>query len=271
MTKGACIVDFYQVTAALYDRTFGRAELEGERGDVAFYVEEARQAGSPVLELACGTGRVLIPVAEAGLTVVGLDSSAAMLSIAQEKIAKLPDATQQRIELVEGDMRSFALDQRFKLIMIPFRSFLHLMTPADQRQALGCIRDHLADDGRLVFNIFDPRLETIAAHLGTLGAALKRDRELTHPETGRRVVVWEARHYDPAQQIIEEERIFEELDADGRVVAKTYAPLTLRWVYRYEMQHLLELSGFAVEALYGSYERGPFRHGGEQIWVARRG
>ena len=244
MTKGACIVDFYQVTAAFYDRTFGRAELEGERGDVAFYVEEARQAGSPVLELACGTGRVLIPVAEAGLTVVGLDSSAAMLSIAQEKIAKLPDATQQRIELVEGDMRSFALDQRFKLIMIPFRSFLHLMTPADQRQALGCIRDHLADDGRLVFNIFDPRLDTIAAHLGPLGAALKRFRELTHPETGRRVVVWEARHYDPAQQVIEEERIFEELDADGRVVAKTYAPLTLRWVYRYEMQHLLELSGF---------------------------
>ena len=67
------------------------------------------------------------------------------------------------------------------------------------------------------------------------------------------------------------ERIFEELDADGRVVAKTYAPLTLRWVYRYEMQHLLELSGLAVEALYGSYERGPFRHGGEQVWVARRG
>ena len=136
MTKGVCIVDFYQVAAAFYDRTFGRAELEGERGDVAFYVEEARRAGAPALELACGTGRVLIPVAEAGLTVVGLDSSAAMLSIAQEKIAELPDTTQRRIELVEGDMRSFALDQRFKLIMIPFRSFLHLMTPAAQRQAL---------------------------------------------------------------------------------------------------------------------------------------
>ena len=263
-------MDFYQVAAAFYDRTFGRAELEGERGDVAFYVEEARQAGAPVLDLACGTGRVLIPAAEAGLTVVGLDSATAMLAIAQEKIAKLPDATQQRIELVEGDMRSFALDQRFKLIMIPLRSFLHLMTPADQRQALGCIRDQLADDGRLVFNIFDPRLDMIAAHVGTLGHALQKDDEFTHPETGRRVVVWVSRHYDPAQQIIEEEHIFEELDVDGRVVAKTHVSLAGRWVYRYEMQHLLELSGFAVEALYGSYERGPFRHGGEQIWVARR-
>ncbi len=264
-------MDFYQVAAAFYDCTFGREGLEGERSNVAFYVEAARQAGSPVLELACGTGRVLIPVAAAGLTVVGLDRSTAMLAIAQEKIAELPDATQQRIELVEGDMRSFSLDQRFKLITIPSRSFLHLMTPADQRQALGCIRDHLADDGRLVFNIFDPRLDKIVAHLGTLGSALQKDSEFRHPETGRRVVVWVTLHYDPTQQIIEEERIFEELDADGRVVAKTYAPLTLRWVYRYEMQHLLELSGFAVEALYGSYERGPFRYGGEQIWVARRG
>ena len=263
-------MDFYQATAAFYDPNLGQAAHKGEGGDVAFYVEEARRVGSPVLELACGTGRVLLPVAEAGLMVVGLDSATAMLAIAREKIARLPDAAQQRIELAEGDMRSFSLDQRFKLIMIPFRSFLHLLTPADQRQALGCIRDHLADDGRLVLNIFDPRLETIAAHLGTLGAALKKFREFTHPETGRRVVVWEARHYDPVQQIIEEEHIIEELDADGRVVAKTFAPLRLRWVYRYEMQHLMELSGFAVEALYGSYERGPFRHGGEQIWVARR-
>ncbi len=264
-------MDFYQVAAAFYDRTFGRAELEGEHGDVDFYVEEARRAGSPRLELACGTGRVLIPVAEAGLAIVGLDSATAMLAIAQEKIATLPGATQQHIELVEGDMRSFALDQRFKLIMIPARSFLHLMTTADQRQALGCIRDHLADDGRLVFNIFDPRLDMIAVHVGTLGHALQKDSEFTHPDTGHRMVAWVTRHYDPAQQIIEEEHIIEALDADGRVVAKTYAPLTGRWVYRYEMQHLLELSGFAVEALYGSYERGPFRHGGEQIWVARKG
>ncbi|MAG37245.1 MAG: SAM-dependent methyltransferase [Dehalococcoidia bacterium] len=265
------MMDFYQVASAFYEHTFGRAELEGERGDVAFYVEEARKAGSPVLDLACGTGRVLTPVAEAGLTVVGLDRSPAMLSTAREKIARLPHETQQRIELVEGDMRSFSLDQRFNLIMIPFRSFLHLMTPEDQRQALGCMRDHLADDGRLVLNIFDPRLDVIAAHLGPRGPALQKDTEFTHPETGRRVVVWEARRYDPERQVLKEDRIFEEIGDDGRVVARTYAPLAARWVYRYEMQYLLELSGLAVEALYGDYERGPFRSGGEQIWVTRKG
>ena len=106
-------MDFYEAAADLYDHTFGRAELEGERGDVAFYVQEARQARfSPVLELACGTGRVLIPIAHAGVPVVGLDSSPVMLSAARKKVARLREATRQRIELVA-------------LVIIPFCSFLH--------------------------------------------------------------------------------------------------------------------------------------------------
>ncbi len=261
-------MDFYHTAADLYDSTFGQAELEGERGDVAFYVEEARRAGSPVLDLACGTGRVLIPIAHAGVPVVGMDSSPAMLAAARKKITRLPEETRQRIELVEGDMRSFSLDRRFDLVIIPFRSFLHLMTPADQRQALGRVREHLTDGGRLVFNIFDPRLEMIASHLGQ-PAALEKESDFTHPETGRQVVEWVRRRFDAANQTIDEERIFEELEA-GQVVSRTHAPISLRWVYRYEMEHLLELSGFVVEALYGGFDRGPFRHGGEQVWVARR-
>ena len=262
-------MDFYHTAADLYDSTFGRAELDGERGDVAFYVEEARQTASPVLDLACGTGRVLIPIAHAGVPVVGVDSSPAMLSAARKKVARLPEATRQRVELIEGDMRSFCLGRRFDLVIIPFRSFLHLMTPADQRQALGRIREHLADGGRLVFNIFDPRLEMIASHLGQ-PAALEKESEFTHPETGRQVVEWVRRRFDAASQTIDEERVLEEVQ-DGQVVSRTHAPISLRWVYRYEMEHLLELSGFAVEALYGGFDRGPFRHGGEQVWVARRG
>ena len=262
-------MDFYHTAAGLYDSTFGRAELDGERGDVAFYVEEARQTASPVLDLACGTGRVLIPIAHAGVPVVGVDSSPAMLAAARKKAARLPEATRQRVELIEGDMRSFSLGRRFDLAIIPFRSFLHLMTPADQRQALGRVREHLADGGRLVFNIFDPRLEVIASHLGQ-SASLEKESEFTHPETGRQVVEWVRRRFDAASQTIDEERVLEEVQ-DGRVVSRTHAPISLRWVYRYEMEHLLELSGFAVEALYGGVDRGPFRHGGEQVWVARRG
>ena len=194
-----------------------------------------------------------------------------MLASARKKLARLREATRQRIELVEGDMRSFSLDRRFDLVIIPFRSFLHLMTPADQRRALGRIREHLTDDGRLVFNIFDPSAGHDRFPSRTPRPPPGEGRASSPiPETGHQVVEWVRRRYDAANQTIEEERIFEELEAGGRVVSRTPAPLALRWIYRFEMEHLLELSGFTVEALYGGFDRGPFHHGGEQVWVARR-
>jgi SAM-dependent methyltransferase len=256
--------DYEETYAAYYDY-----RATGLEGDVPFYVEEAQRAGSPVLELGCGTGRILIPVAQAGVEVVGLDLSRPMLTIARKKIAALEAETQRRIEVVEGDMRRFSLGRRFKLAMIPYRAFLHLLTPEDERQALACIREHLTEDGRLVFNIFDPRLDIIAEHSSSFGTALKKVSEFIHPETGHRFVIWDTRQYDVEQQVIKQYFIHEALDADGRAIAKFYTPLTLRYVFRWEMQHLLELCGFQVEALYGDFGRGPFRYGGEQIWVAR--
>ncbi|HIJ64487.1 MAG TPA: class I SAM-dependent methyltransferase [Candidatus Hydrogenedentes bacterium] len=257
----------------MYDRAdaaFYDYYSTGLEGDVAFYVEEAQKAGAPVLELGCGTGRTLIPVAQSGIEIVGLDRAPAMLAICRDKIAKLSPETQRRIDILEGDMRDFSLARRFKLVTIPYRAFLHLLTVEDQRSALRCIHDHLEDDGRLILNIFDPRLDIITAHLGPLGSAVKKLDEFTHPDTGRHVLVSDTRTYTPESQLIEQCWIFEELDDQGTVVAKRYTPMTLRYVYRYEMQHLLELCGYAVEALYGDFQRGPFRYGGEQIWVARK-
>ena len=257
--------EYDRADAAFYD-----AYSTGTGGDLPFYVEEARKAGSPVLELGCGTGRILIPAAEAGLTVTGLDRAPAMLAVARQKIARVDAATRGRITLVEGDMRAFSLGQRFNLIMIPYRAFLHLLTVEDQRQALGCIREHLAAGGRLVLNIFDPRLDIIVIQQGLVGVAQKKTDEFVHPETGRRVIMWTTVQYDLERQIIEEERIFEEVDGEGKMVSRTYNLLTLRFIYRYEMQHLLELCGFQVEALYSDFQRSPFRAGAEQVWVARR-
>jgi SAM-dependent methyltransferase len=257
--------DYEQAYAALYEY-----RATGLDGDVQFYVEEAQRAGSPVLELGCGTGRILIPVAQAGVAITGLDLSVPMLDIARRKVAALDADTQDRIELVEGDMRRFSLGRRFELAMIPFRAFLHLLTPEDERQALECIREHLTDGGLLILNIFDPRRDIIAAHSGPFGTALKKVSEFIHPETGHRFVVWDTREYDAERQVIRQYFVHEELDDEGRVISKTYAPLTLRYVYRYEMQHLLELCGYKIEALYGDFRRGLFRYGGEQIWVTRR-
>lgn len=243
----------------------------GLPGDVEFYVEEARKVGSPVLELGCGTGRILIELAKASLEVAGLDRSPDMLAIAERKLADLDAEVRQRVELVQGDMRAFSLGREFKLIAVPYRAFLHLMSPADERQALACIRDHLADDGRLVLNVFDPRLDLIAAHDTPLGSALKKHADFVHPDTGIRVVVWESWKCDPGRQIVEEDRIVEEIDERGRTLSRTHTPLRWRYVFRQEMEYLLEIAGFKVEALYDDFQRGPYRYGKEQIWIAGKG
>ena len=258
---------------AEYDRTdagFYDSLSTGLDGDEAFYVEEARKANGPVLEIGCGTGRIIIPIAESGISVVGLDNSAPMLDIARGKTAGLPDETRRRIQIVEDDMRTFHLDQRFDLAIMPYRAFLHMMTVDDQRMALTRIRDHLEEDGRLVFNVFDPSLEIIAAYMNRPRGTLSHIGSIRHPDTGRRVMIYDTRQYDSAEQTLEEYRFFEEVDDEGRVVSKTVTPVILRYVYRFEMQHLLELCGFGVEALYGDFRRGPFEHGNEQVWVARR-
>lgn len=256
-----------------YDRT--DADLydsysTGLDGDEAFYVEEAKKADGPVLEIACGTGRIMIPIAESGVSIVGLDRAPAMLEVARRKIAALPEEPRRRMQIVEGDMRTFSLERRFPLAIIPYRAFLHLMTADDQRRALACIREHLADGGRLVFNVFDPSIELIAAYMRPPRGTLNHLGSFTHPSTGRRVMVSDTRRYDPLEQTLEEHRFFEEVDDEGRVLSKTTTPLNLRYVHRFEMQHLLERCSYEVEALYGDFRRGPFRHGNEQVWVARR-
>jgi SAM-dependent methyltransferase len=242
----------------------------GLEGDTAFYAEEARRAGSPVLELGCGTGRTLFPMAQAGVSVVGLDRSPEMLAVARRKLAALDTATQAHVRLVEGDMRDAALGERFRLVTIPYRAFLHLLTVDDQRQTLARVREHLVEGGRLALNVFDPRLDIIATHTGGVGTSPHKAAEFRHPDTGARMLVWDTRQYDPETQLLEQEFIVEELDAAGRVTSKTYSPFRIRYVHRYEMQHLLELCGFAVEALYGDFARGPFRYGGEQVWIGRK-
>ena len=257
--------EYDRTDASLYD-----SFSTGLDGDEAFYVEEAARADGPVLEIACGTGRIMIPIAESGVPIVGLDRAPAMLEVARRKVAALPDDTRRRIHTVEGDMRTFSLERRFPLAIIPYRAFLHMMTPDDQRLALTRIREHLTDRGRLVFNVFDPSIEIIAAYMRPLGRSLSHMGSFSHPETGRRVMVSGTRRYDPQEQTLEEHRFFEEVDDEGRVLSKTTTPVYLRYVHRFEMQHLLELCGYEVEALYGDFRRGPFQHGHEQVWVARR-
>jgi len=254
--------DFYD--PAVYD-----ASAAGAPDDVDFYLKLAREAdaaGQTVLELACGTGRVAIPIARQGICVVGLDRSPAMLGRAREKSAGI-----STVRWVEGDMRDFDLPQRFGLAMIPFRSFQHLLTVADQLSCLACIYRHLAPGGRLALHIFNPDIVRIAGWLTTRrGCAQQLEGEYTHP-SGRRARRWELPSYRTSEQGLDVTFADEQLDDDGAVVSRIYRDMKLRYTFRYEMEHLFARSGFEIEALYGDFSCAPFDDRSvEQVWLARR-
>ncbi len=250
--------------AELYDADYA----DYKTGDVEFYVEEAVKRGKPMLELACGTGRITIPTATAGIEVTGLDISPDMLAVARRKVAKLDPEVAGRITLLQGDMRDFQLDRKFDLVTIPFRAFICLMTVEDQKATLVNVRNHLNPNGKLILNFFDPDLREVLDHSDRLRNVQKLMNQFTHPVTGNPVKEWSSWDFNISEQTLEELRNFVEYAPDGSIINSTFVSLRLRYIFRFEMQHLFELCGFRVETLYGDFKRGPFRAGGEQIWVA---
>lgn len=239
------------------------------RDDVGFYVELAREANGPVLELACGTGRVLIPTARAGVETVGIDIAPAMLDVCRRKLADEPEAVRARVTVRDGDMRRFHLGRQFALVTIPFRGFQHLLTVDDQLAALQAVHRHVSTGGRFVLDLFNPSVPL-------LGDA----RWLVHPMVeppflmpdGRRVV----RSYrilgrDFLNQTQHIEFVHDVRWPDGREERRAES-FHLRYLFRFEAEHLLVRSGFAIEALYSGYDRSAYgsQYPGELIFVTRK-
>ena len=232
--------------------------------DIPFYVQEACEAAGPVLELGCGTGRVALPIAQAGGDIVGLDFSGGMLRVARHKLRRL-ESLPGSIALVRGDMRDFSLDQEFSLVIIPFRGFLSLLTVEDQIRVLDRVKAHLAPGGRLIFNVFVPDLNMLVQE----GDIPVHFRDVTDPETGSQYVVWHQSQCDNYNQIIGVRATIEEMDDDGAVARKLYRDFQLRYAHRWEIHHLLLNSGYRVLDLFGDFNRSTFDEAsGEMIWVA---
>jgi SAM-dependent methyltransferase len=243
---------YARLVARHYDAL--NAVLRGSSQDAAFYLALARESGGPVLELGCGTGRILLPIARAGIPCVGLDASRDMLDALR---AKQPPPS---LELVQGTMESFDLGaRRFALIAIPFRAFSHLLDVPAQLAALACIRRHLAPGGRLALDVFDPKLASLAR-------AEEPEALAVSAETPRgRVQRFDRVSRDVARQVLTLRMRFvaEAAEDSGE------GELELRWFHRYELEHLLARAGFAIEALYGGFDRRAWAPGGETVVVAR--
>jgi SAM-dependent methyltransferase len=255
----------YQFVADLYDHV----GLYRDRPDVRFYVEAATTAGSPVLEVGCGTGRVLIPTARAGVDIVGLDLSPHMLAVCRQRLQEEPDALRGRVRLIEADMRDFELGLRFTLATIPFRPFQHLITVDDQLRCLAGIRRHLVDNGLLILDLFNPSLDFLVNR--PVGEELDEEPPFTTPD-GRTVIRRQKTvAIDRFQQVGQYELIHYVTHPDGRQERLVQA-FPMRYLFRFEAEHLLVRAGFTLEHLYADYDKSPYgsKYPGELLMVARR-
>lgn len=236
--------------------------------DVDFFLQHRGKAEGSILEIACGTGRVAWQLAEAGVEVVGLDLSKAMLHIAETKRKNYSEKVSDRMRFVYANMSTFDFDEQFALIVVAFRSFQILSTPEEQLKTLANIRRHLKPNGRLIIDIFDPKIELLRN--GQRSSPLSI-RQVIHPKTENVVNIVAVGGFNNfVTQMLTEHWRFTEYDSEGKVLREEDEVLRMRWTYRYEMRHLLERSGFKVLKEYSDYSESPPAYGKEQIWVVER-
>jgi SAM-dependent methyltransferase len=229
-------VSAYDRIARLYD-PWSVSVVE----DVDFYVEEALRSGGPVLELGVGTGRIAVPVARAGVRVVGVDSSQGMLAVARESAERAG----VELDLRFGDLREPPVDEQFALVLIPFRTLLHMRTDSDRRAALAAVRARLPVGGRFIFDVFTPGADDIAE---THGRWLER-------EPG----IFERADWDEdARPLV--------LRVRGNGAE---AVLALAWLPVERWRELLAEAGFEVAGLYGWFDRTPYDGHEDSIWICR--
>ncbi len=252
------IFDYKQyIEPSLYDVAYS-----WNTADIPYWVGRAQQARGPVLEAGCGTGRVLIPLLQAGVDAEGLDLHPGMLEVLKKKAAAL--GLSARVHL--ADMRDFTMPRRYGLITVPFRAFMHVLTTEDQLRALRCMREHLESGGVLVFNIFYPNF----ARLAESGDEERIEREFPHPETGLPVAhVSVRREYDRVRQTLRAEMELRQSDARGYAGAVHKYRFALRWTYRFEMELLLRTAGFTRYEVKGGFDGRPLeRDTDEMVWTA---
>jgi len=232
-----------------------------------FYLDFAKEYGKDgVIDIACGTGAVLLYLAEHGIYADGTDLSEAMCRVAEEK-AK---AKGFHLHIFPANMTEFSSEKKYSCAIIARSGFMHLLTPELQRAALLNIRENLIDGGMLTFNTFDPHPFFQARQMNTKDTDYSFRLEYTNQQ-GRREKIYNAISYNPHTQIMSGNWKFETLDDNGNVIEERIRPLKMRQTYRQEMKYLLELTGFEIVNVYGGY----YRESGDNsaknvIWCVRK-
>jgi SAM-dependent methyltransferase len=252
---------FYAHIARYYD-----AENTDKTDDIPFYLDLAEQHDGPILDIACGTGREVFPLAQAGHTVHGIDIEPAMLERA-EAVLKRQKKLKERVQLHLGDVRTYTglPEKHYGLTIVPYNGMMHFHTQEDQLTVLRNLRRWTKDGGMLVLDL--PNAGDVYATEDT--DAIIFERTFLEPETGHLVMQQSVSRLDRTAQILHVTWIYDEITADG-TLKRTFAPLTLYYYFYNEMKLLLRLANFEVEEVYGDLEYGDYGEGSPRMVIFAR-
>lgn len=252
--------DPYALIAAYYDAM--HASLQDDVGLVLSLAAD----GGPILELGCGTGRLLLPVARAGYGIVGVDRSLSMLRYARERLQQEPPEVRERANLLCADMGQFALGQEpFRLAMIPYNTLMHV-DAAQLPVAFANIGRHLARDGQLFIDVVNPLAveQTPNDHFLTL------EKTFEDPRRGELVVVMASNELDAARQQLRITWIFDATPRQGGPITRRVARVDYTYYFAHQLALALEEAGMEVAGLFGNYRLDPFEEDAERLLVLAR-
>jgi len=244
-----------------YDETLA---LSGE-SEITWYLEKVKTYGGPVLDLACGTGRIALLLANQGHEVVGIDDSEGMLTIFEKKLQKEPPEIQKRILAQRGKMSDFHLNRKFGTIVC-VDAFFHNITVEEEIKCLLCVKDHLKKEGRFLFNIPNPNCEFLLKCASPEGNVFKERKSYVLPK-GDTIRIEEAHETNLLNQTIVTKLRYTRVK-DGITLESEESWWKTRYLFQYEAVHLLYRCGFEVEDIVGDYENGPVTETSQLIFQA---
>lgn len=258
-------VEYRKVSAKYYDEAYaGKEDLE----DLPFYLDLAKRAGGPVLELACGTGRILLPIARQGIAIHGMDYSEAMLDILRKKLRSEPKDVRELVSLFQGDIRDFRSKREYPLVIIPFRPLQHMFTVEDQLAALTTAAFHLETEGLLAFDVFFPKFNSMDTGIGEEQLEMEWPLKSDPATIVRRYYRKES--VDKINQTFSLTFIFRTYKG-GKMVREETEPLTMSYYTYPHLRALFLLAGLEIVEEYGSFAKTPLDNNARQmIFVLKR-
>jgi SAM-dependent methyltransferase len=255
----------YRIMSRHYDAAYAaKADLV----DLPFYLDLARRARGPVLEIGCGTGRVLLPIAREGVEIHGVDNSAPMLQVLKSRLVQETPEIRRKVHLHKGDMRRFRLNKKFPLVLAPFRPLQHMHTLGDQVRAFRTAAAHLSRTGTFAFDVFFPKFEKIQNGIGEEVQELEWTVEGEPNKTIRRFFRKES--VDKIHQTFRFTFIFRTYE-DAQLVREESEPFQMSYYTYPHLQALFQLAGLEIVNEYGSFSKTPLDNSAEQmIFLLRR-